>query len=394
MKKNKDSDNIEKCYQKSIELLKNNSNKYGFLASSFQKRAAKRNYLSIFARDSSICSLGAIASGDKDLIKTSKNSILTLGKNQAENGQIPNFVKPEKKEVDFWYMGCIDSTLWWLIVIKFYDKYSGDKKLIKILDNNIKKAVSWLDCQAHPKDGLLIQNEASDWADIMPRSGKVLYSNTLWCEVKRLYRFPDYKKTVFNFNMLFNPFCKDKTVNLPKRNSSLISYIKKHQKKTDYYLSFVNYRFWGEDIDVYANSLAVIFGIPDNNFSKKIITKLASSKNLENLPMPVLFNPIKENSELWRGYMGIHKQNYPNQYHNGGIWPFTSCFWAMALARYSKEEALIELGKIAEANKSKKWQFNEWFHGETGKAMGMKGQSWNAGAFLLAYHYINKDIKI
>lgn len=393
MKKNKDSDIIEECYQKSIELLLKNSKEFGILASSKSNRATKRNYLSIFGRDASICSLGMIASGNKELIKTAKNSIMTLAKFQADNGQMPNYVKPERNEVDFWYMGCIDSTLWWLIVVKFYNKYSGDKKLIKILDKNIKKAIFWLNCQEHPNDGLLTQNEASDWADIMPRSGKVLYSNALWCEVKKIYKIIDYKKTVFNFNSLFNPFSKNKDNNLPRRNNSLINFIKKYQKKVNYYLSFVNYRFWGKDVDVYANSLAMIFGLSENINSQKIIKDFFSFKKIKELPMPVLFNPIKENSKLWREYMGVHKQNYPNQYHNGGVWPFTSCFWAMALAEYNKEEALSELVKIAELNKKKNWQFNEWFHAKTGKPMGMKGQSWNAGAFLLAYYYIKGDIK-
>ena len=41
--------------------------------------------------------------------------------------------------------------------------------------------------QEHQRFFLLQQNEASDWADIMPRSGFVLYTNALWYCVKRLY---------------------------------------------------------------------------------------------------------------------------------------------------------------------------------------------------------------
>ena len=42
----------------------------------------------------------------------------------------------------------------------------------------------------HQRFFLLQQNEATDWADIMPRSGFVLYSNALWYLVKRLYALP------------------------------------------------------------------------------------------------------------------------------------------------------------------------------------------------------------
>ena len=53
---------------------------------------------------------------------------------------------------------------------------------------NVAKAIQWLEAQEHQRFFLLQQNEASDWADIMPRSGFVLYTNALWYCVKQLYR--------------------------------------------------------------------------------------------------------------------------------------------------------------------------------------------------------------
>ena len=48
----------------------------------------------------------------------------------------------------------------------------------------------WLLAQEHQHFRLLQQNEASDWADIMPRSGFVLYTNALWYAVKRRFDLP------------------------------------------------------------------------------------------------------------------------------------------------------------------------------------------------------------
>ena len=42
---------------------------------------------------------------------------------------------------------------------------------------SIERAIHWLLAQEHQRFFLLQQNEASDWADIMPRSGYVLYTN-------------------------------------------------------------------------------------------------------------------------------------------------------------------------------------------------------------------------
>ena len=60
-------------------------------------------------------------------------------------------------------------------------------------------------------------------------------------------------------------------------------------------------------------------------------------------------------------------------------------FWVMVLAALGDvARARAGLATLARANAINKWQFNEWFHGLTGKPMGMPGQSWSAAAFLLA----------
>jgi len=384
---------IEECYKKSVKLLIDNSSNYGVLASSPQKNAVTRNYLSIFARDASICSLGMVASKNKHLVFLAKKSLRTLAKHQAHNGEIPNYVKPEKAYVDFWRLGSIDATLWWLIAVDFYDKNTSDKKFKKSLQSKITKAINWLSCQEHNNDYLLRQTEASDWADIMPRSGKVLYSNALWYKVKKEYNLFEKEKTAKNFNLLFYPFNNNKQ-ELPKSDKATINAITKRKNFGDFYISFANYLYWGEDIDVFGNSLTILSDLSSITIAKKVTNFIDKQKKIAGFPNPVALRPIEENSKLWRQYMESHKQNYPYQYHNGGTWPFAACFFAMALKK-SKQTKLAkeELEKIAELNKANKWQFNEWFHSRTGQARGMHGQSWNAGAFLLAYHYINNDIE-
>ena len=161
----------------------------------------------------------------------------------------------------------------------------------------------------------------------------------------------------------------------------------------DFYISFAHYLYWGEDIDIFGNSLTILSDLSTGSIAKKVIAFICKQKRIAGFPVPATFRPIKENSGLWRKYMESHRQNYPYQYHNGGTWPFASCFFAMALNKSGqKKHAKEELEKIAELNKANNWQFNEWFHTKTGQARGMHGQSWNAGAFLLAYHKIYNNI--
>jgi hypothetical protein len=385
-------DIIEQCYEKSIELLKNNSCEFGFLASAPQKKAVDRNYLSVFSRDASVCCLGALASGDKKLIATAKKSLVTLAKHQADNGQIPNYVKPGDARVDFWRLGCIDATLWWLIAVRMYSKHSGDRTLSKRLKKNISKACFWLECQKHVEDNLLMEGEASDWADIMPRSGKVLHANSLWCFLKKIYNHKNKKETIDNFNNVFYPFGA-KSDNVKKCNLATFNAIRKTKDNSIYY-SFIKYLDWGRDVDVYSNALAILFDLPAKQALKKIVGSINKKRKKNNFPIPSLFNPIKPNSKMWRRYMESHNQNYPFQYHNGGIWPYISCFWVMALAKTDKkQEAWVELEKIAEANKQNNWQFNEWLHAKTGKPSGMKYQSWNAGMFIVAYQFLEGEFE-
>jgi glycogen debranching enzyme len=387
---------IEECYQKSIELLLKNSTKFGVLASSKNILAGGRYYDSIFGRDAGICSLGMVLAGNQSLIKLAEKSLVNLAKFQSRNGEIPYYVKPEEGKSDFWYIGNIDSALWWLIAIKFFGQHVESAKLEKKLAKNITLAINWLEAQEHPRFFLLQQNEASDWADIMPRSGYVLYTNALWYWVKKLYKFDSAEKTKESFNHIFYPWQK-----IPKkyylhvpRAKKLIEYTKKQVKKQDFFLSFVNYSFNGEDADVLGNCLAVLSGLTNQQMSRKLIVSFFKQTTDKTWPIPVLFKPIMKNSKLWREYMIEHNLNLPNQYHNGGIWPFASCFWAIALAKAGfKKEAWEELEKVAKFNKIKNWEFNEWFHSKTGKPMGMPGQSWNAGVFLLAYCYLKSDIK-
>lgn len=384
---------INTCYKKSIELLLKNSTKHGILAASQSSKADQRNYLSIFGRDASICSLGMALSGNEKLIVTAKKSLDMLAKFQAKNGQIPFFVKPEKKEVDFYYLGCIDSTLWWLIAVHFLKKhFTYDTKNIQ---GKITKALNWLLCQEHQQFFLLEQNEASDWADLMPRSGYVLYTNALWYSVKKIYRLSKLEETKNYFNYIF-----DSNHQIPKTvletNPRLKKFLRFSQADSSNptYSSFKNYSGTGNEIDVFGNILACLMGLADSQKSKDIVVFLKKEK--ANIPFPIkaVLKPINKKDKLWRDYMSHLNENLPNQYHNGGIWPFIGNFWTMLLTETNnKKDALQELENIASLNEKNNWEFNEWFDGKKAKPMGVCGQSWNAAMFILAYQFLNSKIK-
>jgi hypothetical protein len=383
---------IENCRHRAIELLLNNLAPEGILAATPTVRAKSRHYNSIFGRDAAISTIGMALSGEARLEAAAATSLITLAEHQADNGQIPNFVAPgaATAETDFWYLGCIDATLWWLIALALLDRIQGSDLRVRYR-TQIERAIYWLECQEHQRLRLLQQNEASDWADIMPRSGFVLYTNALWLLTKRLYELKHLDTTCDNANYLFYPF--GNKFSEYRRARLLAHYAKRHALNRELYLSFVNFGFFGDEGDVFGNVLAIICGLSDEAATHRIVRVLDRKRVAKDYPIRVVCKPIEEANPLWRPYMGRHRQNFEWQYHNGGIWPFVGGFWAMALMQAGLyERAEHELYKLAQVNAVGNWAFNEWLHGETLAPSGMKGQSWNAALFLWAHHALSKPV--
>ena len=375
---------LETCHERSVELLRHNLSPAGILAATVGKRAVSRGYTAIFGRDAAVCALGMAVSGDKVLEREAATGLHTLAEHQAANGQIPKFVDVQRSEADFWYLGCIDSTLWWLIGLECLG-------LRRRYARRIRLALQWLLAQEHQRFFLLQQNEASDWADIMPRSGFVLYTNALWYLVKRVYGLEQVEATRASFNGLFHPFSAGLAEY--RRARLLNDYVLRTARDHDLYLSFVNFAFFGEEGDVFGNVLAVLLGLTDARATRRTLDAITRSGAHDPYPVRVVTHPIKRANLLWRPYMARHRQNLVWQYHNGGIWPMVGGFWVAALvASGRQQQAREELRKLARACAVKNWAFTEWLHGKTLAPRGMPGQSWNAAAYLLAERAVRDGV--
>ena len=374
---------VDRCTRESLDLLRRNLTPRGILAASRTDAAEARSYTRVFGRDAAICVLAMAGSGDPALEQGAVASLDSLAELQARNGQIPKYVDPEGQDADFWYLGCIDATLWWLIAVDHVRRHGQLPGMAERWQPQVDLAINWLMAQEHQKFFLLQQNEASDWADIMPRSGFVLYTNALWYRVKLLFELPCLEETHYHFNHLFHPFKRD----LPtyRRGRLLSHYARRGQRNPGLYLSFVNLSFVGDEGDVFGNVLALLYGLAGDSMAQEVLKTLQTAEVTNPYPARAVTTPIDADHELWRAYMGRHQQNHPHQYHNGGIWPFIGGFWALALAELGKKTlAEQEVAKLAHVNSLDDWRFTEWFHGQSLKPMGMAGQSWNAAAYLMA----------
>ena len=380
---------LERCGEEAVRLLLENLTPSGVLAASRSAAADARSYNRVFGRDAAICALAMSGSGNPALERGAVDGLDALAAGQAANGQIPKFVEPDGAGADFWYVGCIDATLWWLIAVDHVRR--TDAVPADAWEPAVQRALRWLQAQEHPRFSLLQQNEASDWADMMPRSGFVLYTNALWYRVKCLFELPNREDTLAHFESLFHPFGRD----LPayRRSRLLRHYAIRRQRNRGLYLSFVNLSFAGDEGDVFGNLLAILFGLASDSRAHEIVEALRAAGVADPYPVRVVTRPIERDHELWRAYMERHRQNRPQQYHNGGLWPFVGAFWVLALLRLGKSDlARAELVKLARVNALDDGRFTEWFHGASLAPMGMAGQSWNAAMFLVARQAVERAL--
>ncbi len=400
-------DLIRTCYEKAVENLLNNATEYGYLAANPGSEESKAKvYTALFCRDVGVTTIGVLKSKNQELIETAKKSLETLTKAQSELGQFPFYYQPETNKVKWWNPGSIDGTLWWCIAFLEYYKSSKDTDFYEKYKVNLERAFTWITYQDQNHDGLLEQGEASDWADEMPRQGAVLYTNALWywliklrIEVEGREELVSQKEITYEaFNTVFwvhkessgNLNCLQDKSYLQK-NLGMVSTLENINSKANYlpyYLGYVSHKTFEMRFEAYGNILACLVGLADEQKINKIVDHVFRSG--ANLPYPIkaLYPPIYPGEQDWKEYMSKNRQNYPWQYHNGGIWPYIGAFWVTLLSQVEHPKTEEEMFKLAEANGINDWEFNEFLHGQHGTPMGIEKQTWNMGMFIGCYHEV------
>ncbi len=368
-------DSTKEAYDKAVWILEKCSTPNGFFA-------AYPGYDMVFARDAMIISFGASLIHDKELQKTFKQSLVTLGKNQSKLGQIPNavdkFVKKRKHHVDY---KSIDSSLWFIIAHYVYRERYKDFSFFRKNQSKIKKAITWLAYQNMGEDEMLEQLPTTDWQDAFPhRYGHTINSQALWYRVLNLVKD---KKLAQRLKKRVNENEDDKLWNgkfyLPWR-------WKNHNK----------YHERGEWFDTLGNLLAIIFDLANKNQSEKILSYIKSKKINKPYPVKAIYPAIKKGSKDWQDYFLDAESGKPWHYLNGGVWTYIGGFYICALVKMKKfKEAEKQLQKLAEANMKNDGNFAEWIHGLTGKIgrteVGKESyQGWNAAMYIVAYESVKR----
>ena len=391
---------IEDCYQKALDVLRENSTEFGFLASRGRPNC-------IWNRDGSLVCLGAVLTGDNDIIGTAKKTLVTLKEHQTSLGQLPNVVYLDSPATNYY---AIDATAWWIIAVDSVWRKTMDIEFLASFRESVDKAITWLHYQAIDLSGLIMSPPAADWMDSsIQRWGKVFYNNLL------------YYRALICANEILGDTGKQKSVSIDKIKAWLnllfwptemvkdwISgwgsefYEDAIDPNRTYYLDYLSFESYGTHCDVASNCMAIVWDVPKRKIRDKIIGYLRQQQFSTPYPIQVLGPPVFQPSLTWNPKLDLYRpdagKNLPYCYHNAGIWPWVGGLYVAALVKAGRQTlASKELEKLAEANKlgiEQEWEFNEWLHGKTGKPMGDLKQTWNASGYILAYKAVTEGLFI
>lgn len=409
---NNNNEILREGYSRSIDLLKECVTDYGFISSTEDVA----NYRRVWGRDGSIMSIAALLTDDEELIQTARNTMETLIKQQGPHGEIPSNYDPRTDRISYGgTAGRVDANLWFLISCGQYLRKRKDKEFFNLAIESIEKVKFLLGAWEFNNRGLLYVPMTGDWADEYIHHGYILFDQILYyralIEVSAIHKFlhkstdhyierkvatlKNLIKTNFWFcendadqGYIYHKVLYDKGLRTAK------------EKECKYWYSFFTPAGYGYRLDTLANILVSLFGIAnehqselvDEHFESKVI-----DKDVDLLPAfhPVI-TPKDDHWESLKMSFSYTFKNEPYEFHNGGLWPFVTAFYAADLAQRGKTElAKKYLAGTHRANKMKykgdEWSFPEFIHGKKHKPGGIDHLGWNGAAAILAHHTLEGE---
>jgi glycogen debranching enzyme len=358
------------------------------------------NYPQVWTRDTVITFLGGAISRQEHLLNAFRVSLEILATRQDRFGQIPYLVRIKDEATAF---RSADSNPWFVIGAVFYARQSGDQAWLKAQAPALVRALDWCESRDFKKNGLMESGECDDWADCLSNRGNVLFPNVLYRRALQLAseelfpllpeeaaRFAErakYVEQAIQSTFWIQPHGTfEDATHVKVRTHMSVSL-----RRRPFFLPWVNLFEYGERFDTTGNLMAILTGVATPAQSDAILDYIHQAGLDRPFPVRVLYPSIREGESDWRNYYKVFGLNLPDQYHNGGIWPWVGGLYVAALAKCGRPDVAREnLGTLAEALRTgkEKWECNEWLHGLSGVPMGAKFQAWSAGMFLYAKHAV------
>ncbi|HBL13640.1 MAG TPA: alkaline invertase [Cyanobacteria bacterium UBA11162] len=320
----------------------------------------------------------------------------------------------------------VDSSLWWLILLRTYVKATGDfelahepefqKGIILILKLCLADRFDMFPTMLVPDGSFMIDRRMGVYGHPLEiqalfygalrsarellapsRQGEIYIQfinqrlSTLnyhirryyWLDLKRLneiyrYRGEEFGETAVNkFNIYPDSIPDWLREWMPERGGYLAGNIGP---------SWMDFRFFAQ-----GNLLAIVYSLASVQESQSIMDLIEQRWDnlIGNMPMKICF-PAVEGLE-WRILTGCDPKNVPWSYHNGGNWPVL--LWPLIAS--AQKTGRTELAKQAISIAEKRLledQWPEYYDGKNGRLIGKearKYQTWTISGYLVAKELMN-----
>jgi hypothetical protein len=403
---------LQTGYRRAIDALRRNITPMGFSACSLVDNhvvGTDANYRSVWARDGAKTIAWTSDLDDDDIRRCQEQTIRTILDHQGPAGQLPAYVSIDTNHADYGGVGgitSIDSALWMFVAIWEYCDRHGEYALLVEYESRLQQAMNWLSALDANNCGMLEIPEAGDWTDLFARSYNVLYDEVLW-----------FRSLVYFAKILRRLGHEDKAINYERRSKHVRRVILKafwpstgyveaeHGRKfSDVQFELGDARYLVAQVspfgyswrcDVYGNIMAYLSNLLDEDRAMMTFRFLWGVGVNDPAPVRNVYPPIHAGDPEWRDYFTVNLLNLPNHYHNGGIWPFIGGLWVRYLHKLQMpalaRRELVKLAQLCALGVSQEWEFNEWYHGVTGRPMGKAYQTWSAASFIRACHDLHLE---
>ncbi len=401
-------------------------------------KASGSAYQQLWARDSMICGFGLWLFDNPEGGAMHKRSLETLRHFQSRMGKIPHNVgytdvddpalvalggrlqtdgSERRLVADTTHAGCVDSNLWYILGHYFHYVMGNDVGELRAVWGSVEQAALWLRYQDSNECGLLEVHEAMDWADLFSNHYNVLFDNVLYFAMWKAMgqmaqalglpaddyvRMADDVRRKVNLLLWVGPEEPKDWDWIRRERQEWLYPLKRAETELvvrPHYLPYMAFRDYADRFDTFGNLLAILFGVADQKKADLILDYIQGTGLNEPFPVRVVYPVVNPGEKDWRDYFRVRNLNLPHHYHNGGAWAFIGGFYVAALVQAGRfDEAEVQLGKLTEMNRlgvRKEWEFNEWFHGTSGRPMGYSEQSWSAAMYLYALDAVkNRKVKV
>ncbi len=419
---------IDEGRSRAENVLLANGSELGILGSSV-------SYQQVWARDSMIAGLGLWLCADQQGRALHRRALDLLRQFQSPMGHIPHNVgytdvddpalvalggrlgTGDSQRVlvaDTTHAGVVDSNLWYILGHYYEYVLGGDADYLRESWSSIERAFTWLRYQDINECGLLEVHEAMDWADLFSNRYNVLFDNALYFAVwkaigqmaqvlglaaQSYFDSAEDVRQKMNTLLWVGPEAPKDWDWIRRERQEWLYPIKRVETELvvrPFYLPFMAFRDYGDRFDTFGNLLAILFGVADQKQADLILDYIQGCGINSPYPIRSVYPVIQPGDKDWRDFFRVRNLNQPHHYHNGGIWSFIGGFYVAALVQAGRiDEARKQLDQLAEMNSlgvRGDWEFNEWFHGTSGRPMGYAGQTWSASMYIYAHDAVERGI--